>query len=414
MIIFLCRRHAVSPAAILLKLFFLISLIHNPLISAQPFTIQIPFERDENGSIILKLELDSGTKRIQTRWLLDTGSELTHLNSAIDGDYYKVEEGTVNVRDAHGDRLYNQVRISIKKLIISGVEIKNIQAARTNFEFISKYEDEPIDGVLGMNFFVNHIITINFQENVLLITNKKIAINGQKLYIKNHGVPMCRLRCGKQIFNVVCDTGWNGSIALPKIFDSSIKPTGKSYSAGAFSNAYGLSIQPMKLEWLGRHWFSKSAFWAYPNITESKRLVNGLIGLKFWDSVAIVTFDFIRGQVIIPNTCIVLPLKKKAGPFIPVYWDRKDPMAPLLVVEEVTHLEPYERLGFESGDIVISIDGKAEGLSRRRFQDASLTPGSHVGVRRKGQVINLTIPVIPATPPAPAPPYPAPLPPNSP
>ncbi|MBK8726521.1 MAG: hypothetical protein IPL96_10900 [Holophagaceae bacterium] len=408
------QRPSRSLVKLSIRFFIALAFFVLPLVGSEARTIEIPFERNENGHIIVKLELSSGLKKIETKWLFDTGSELTHLSDTIPEEFYKIGKGVVNVTDAYSSKEKNQTIITINQFIIGTQKINNIEAVKTNLKFSLKYEDEPIDGIIGMNILVNNVVKIDFELRKIYISNVKFQTHGIKLRIVNKKVPICRLKYDNKTIEAICDTGSSGSFEFPNMSGIIVEPGAGVYTAGAFSNSKGSNYKPRSIEWLGRFWFSRRGRWTKANVVISPGILKGTIGMRIWGAVPSVTFDFIKGWVIFSHSGAELPMDKSKGPFIPVYWDRKDPIAPFLVVEEVSHLKPHERLGFESGDIVISIDGNAEGLSRRRFQDASLTPGSQVEVRRKGQVLSLTIPATPATPPAPAPPYPAPLPPNSP
>jgi hypothetical protein len=391
-LISLGRRRFLPPTKAWFLLLVLLKLGCHPLFAEEPYNLQIPFKQNENGHIIVELSIGSGTRRIPTRWLFDTGSALVLASDRLPPGCFSTPDKVVRIRDSSGTIVPNKKLVSINELYIGDHKIENIDATKMNFTSSNKYEDEPTNGIIGMSVLKNFWVKIDFINKTISLSNRTLPSKGRKLPIKVQGVPTCRLRNGSQFLEVICDTGSNGSINLPPLRDSTPQLRGGSYSAGIFSNYVGSSTELESLVWPGRHWFSRSGKWSKPSVGVIPASANGTIGMKVWAASDYVIFDFINDWVIFPDRGPELPLDASAGPLIPVAWDRTDPSAPKLVVEEVAHLTPRDRSGFQSGDVVLSINKDREGLSRRKFNNASMVSGSIFEVMREGKEMTLKVP----------------------
>jgi hypothetical protein len=110
---------------------------------------RVPFQKGENGIIVIRSETDAGTLKL----CLDTGSTITLIRaSRLSDQKCTIEERGFSV-------------CSTKRFLIGNKDF----GAKNLFLYDLSPEFLEIDGVLGMDFLKNHIIYIDYKNEMIYL-----------------------------------------------------------------------------------------------------------------------------------------------------------------------------------------------------------------------------------------------------
>lgn len=221
-----------------------IRLIKSGEVEQKEFKVEIPFEL-RYGLIILKVKID-GTEH---DFILDTGApnvlskELTsqlNLNTVF----------SKNVTDSHGEKSELDF-LYIDTIDIGGIKFLNMGAAVADLTVSPEIACLGIDGFIGSNLMKKAIWDIDFENQIITITNSlsslDIPANSEKTaFIETvTGTPVISITLsGQTEKNVSVDLGSNGGFRLSgKTYDKLVKNksiTSYTFSYGAAgSGLYG-------------------------------------------------------------------------------------------------------------------------------------------------------------------------------
>ncbi len=127
----------------------------------RPKGIITALEIDENGMPIVKVRLSSkkpGVPDREFRFIFDTGAGLNVIDAALPADYFweepaKPKGGNDTVGDSTGQRIATRI-VCLKRMEFAGMVRDDLTAFRMDLKntMLGRIQDEPVDGILGMNF----------------------------------------------------------------------------------------------------------------------------------------------------------------------------------------------------------------------------------------------------------------------
>lgn len=262
-------------------------------------------------------------------FLLDTGVEQTILFSLDDKDEVKLFDVEklklkgLGSKDAIDSYKSSKNKVEIKDFVDYNHEIYIVLDQEFNF---SSQVGIPVNGIIGYNFFRNHIVEINYDRKKITVyghSHKKIGSRLQKKFIKEpitieNKKPYCisNIKMGEQTIpsKLLVDTGNSDAVWVFLTKTDKIKLPEKSiqdYLGRGFSgNVYGQRARLNSFE------FGKKAF-DFPLITfpdsNSVKSVNfvpdriGSVGSEIISRFTIV-FDYLNNAIYtMPNSHLNLP-----------------------------------------------------------------------------------------------------------
>lgn len=178
------------------------------------FKTQIPFEF-EKGIMLLKLKIANETYN----FVFDTGA-----NTVIDDDLAK----KINFKKIGIQRSIDsgKQKRKLKIIELDTIQIKNIQlthivAAVSDLEHLKAICNCDIDGILGANVMNKAIWDIDFEKQVIMLTDVKDTLKNDSqtpinFYSVGKGTPQIRFSSNHQYWGELdLDTGSNGGIDFP-------------------------------------------------------------------------------------------------------------------------------------------------------------------------------------------------------
>jgi hypothetical protein len=104
--------------------------------------------------------------------MFDTGnSQGLALTTAISDKFDYEVTGTSTTRNADGSYRGDIQLIKIKKINIFGEEYSNVNSSISDWQL---YSSEKFNGLLGLEYFRNKIVTLDYKNNKIAITDKEI------------------------------------------------------------------------------------------------------------------------------------------------------------------------------------------------------------------------------------------------
>ena len=155
--------------------------IATPTVSAVPGAAEIPFELFRGSRIVLQGQING----IATPMILDSGAGVTTIDDdfarriGLRGGMKITAEGAGGEQDAE---LFQDVALEVGNLRLSGVTV-----AALELEAIEKGIGRPIPVILGRELFMNSIVELDFDRNVL-------ALSPQAGFVAPAGAAEVRLR----------------------------------------------------------------------------------------------------------------------------------------------------------------------------------------------------------------------------
>lgn len=343
--------------------------------------------QDENGLLVVPVTLHSmkGWDITKTfRFLLDTGSSVCIVDWSVPTEFFWDEPQTeTRTRDIAGQSLA-ATTVLLKRVDVGTVIRDGVLAIRTDLRHqIGRFEDQPVDGILGMSFLRGTRFVLDPTANRLVWWADHFSPGVTVPLSETPGGPWITLRFGNQEVLATVDTGHSGGVDLPL----ALKPKGE----GQATVSTGLSGAPVagadvRVDRLD---VGSSAWIGLPVGFQGARKT-GLIGIDVW-MAAPVCFDFITNHLTFSlDASGHLPIRRGPSRNLPLQWDRSG-RAPRLLVFLVKPGSAMEKAGCKPGDELIQA-GNLQGpaLTRRAVQDLVASGIQHVWiVRRNGQDLKL-------------------------
>jgi len=115
--------------------------------------------------ILVSVRITGPTKVAITRMALDTGATRTSLDQEIAAELgYGVDSSTETVRVATGSQFESVPVIGVERIEALGNHKENLPILSKSLP-----TGLPIDGLLGLDFFRNHRLTIDFREGLITL-----------------------------------------------------------------------------------------------------------------------------------------------------------------------------------------------------------------------------------------------------
>lgn len=353
-----------------------------------------PMDVDASGLLIVKVRLSSkkqGAPDRDFRFIFDTGATLNVLDASVSADYFweepeKPKGDSSTVGDSTGTRVPTRV-VCLKRLEFAGTVRDDLMAYRMDLKgtLLGRVLDEPVDGILGMNFLRGTRFVI---DPVAREIRWWQDISGFRTPIAYNESDHPILAVKVAGTNVPCtlDTGGSGGFQMPGDADASDHPTPFLYSGASGEVKEGKCVKVDRLEAGGKAWTQVSLDLVKPgeggaNIGRDV-LCAAPLGLDFIDQWITFTLD---GQGRLPYR------KQAAAP--PLAWDRR-PEGSRLRVSRITPLSRWEKAGLKEGDEVVAVGSlTGEALNLKAVRTISDSRGAHVWrVRRDGAEKALNVP----------------------
>jgi hypothetical protein len=299
---------------------------------------------DTSGRPVVELALlAKGGQRHTFRFLIDTGSSLMLLGSTIPPEFCQKAE-SVQIQDATGQ----SVSCSRCKAVLAiGERPREIDAARVDLEGLRRWEDEPVDGVLGMSALRGNRLLLDPRRGQ---ANWDASLDGIKVPIGYglDGAPVLTLVVGLEHVLVKVDTGDSGTLTLPTRF----APEHRSFRVRTgMAGVQEVSSQaPLSRVGCG------SARWENIPADFSDRV--STIGVAALFGNGPVELDFVSDALVFRLTGEQLAWRRPILE-LPVIWDRSQ-QPPTLRVAWVPKGSPLEGAKARPGDVIGRV-GNLEG-----------------------------------------------------
>ena len=148
---------------------------------------------------------------------MDTGSTYCVLDKSIAADFFKPHsQSPIKVSDINGVTTAYSL-VSIHRIRIGDITQPNVNAIVMDLKhgLLGSIEDEPIDGILGMNFlkgrsFTWEPLTQSILWNVTPLLGRQLPIDYSET-----NLPTLKLSVGKNVFQVDLDTGAATGLSVP-------------------------------------------------------------------------------------------------------------------------------------------------------------------------------------------------------
>jgi hypothetical protein len=339
---------------------------------------------DENGLPMVSVTLHSLKNPNVSRTFrfeLDTGSGWCVVDKSVPTEFFWDE----NQIQASARDIANQIVASstvlLKRIEVGGLSRDGVIANRMDLRNqIGRFEDQPMDGILGMSFFRGTRFVLEPKENRLVWwgshLNPGVTV---PISVGNGGVPWLTLRLGNQEAAAILDTGSTSGVDLPL----GLRPKGEGeamVSAGMSGKQLaGTEMKVSRLE-------AGTGAWTDLPVTFESEGGPGRIGTDVWFA-APVCFDFITDNLTFSvDRNGNLPIRREPSRRLPLMWDRSGTTPHLLVIL-VKPGSAMEKAGCMVGDELTQVgDLKGQELTRRAVQDLVASGGKHNWViRRNGQ-----------------------------
>lgn len=343
--------------------------------------------QDESGLLVVSVTLHSmkGWDITKTfRFLLDTGASCCIVDRSVPTEFFWDEPQTETTTRDIADQSIAAPTVLLKRVEVGTVTRDGVIAIRTDLRNqIGRFEDQPVDGILGMSFLRGTRFVLDPTANRLVWWADHFSPGVTVPLSETPGGPWINLRLGNQEVLATVDTGQSGGVDLPM----ALKPVGKGQATVSMglSGALvaGSDVLVNRLE-------AGSSAWVDLPVGFQGVGKTGRIGVDVW-MASPVCFDFITNHLTFSlDASGNLPIRRGPSRNLPLQWDRSG-RKPRLLVFLVKPGSAMEKAGCQPGDELIqagSLQGPA--LTRRAVQDLVASGVQHLWiVRRNGQEVKL-------------------------
>lgn len=370
---------------------FLLLLLHLTVTSAvaeERKTVPTsPLSQDESGLLVVPVTLHSMKSWNTTRtfrFLLDTGSSACIVDRSVPTEFFWDEPQTETTTRDIADQRTVAPTVLLKRVEVGTIIRDGVFAIRTDLRNqIGRFEDQPVDGILGMSFLRGTRFLLDPSAGRLVWWDLHFSPGLTVPISDTPGGPLVSLRLGNQEVLATVDTGHSGGVDLPM----ALRPEGKGMATVSMglSGALvaGADVRVNRLE-------AGSSAWVNLPVGFQSAGKTGYLGVDVW-MAAPVCFDFITNHVTFSlDAAGNLPIRREASRNLPLQWDRSG-RSPRLLVFLVKPGSAMEEAGCLPGDEVIQAGAlRGPTLTRRNVQDLVASGAQHIWiVRRNGQELEL-------------------------
>ncbi len=345
------------------------------------------FTLDENGLPIVSVTLHSMKSWNVTktfRFLLDTGAGWCIVDRSVPTEFFWEEPQTETTTLDIANQPTAAPTVLLKRIEVGGVTRDGIIATRMDLRNqIGRFQDQPVDGILGMSFLRGTRFLLDPKASRLVWWDYHFSPGVTVPMSEGLGGPFISLRLGKLETQATVDTGMSGSVDLPM----ALQPKGDALATISIglsgARVAGSEVVVNRLE------AGPGAWVDLPVGFQAEGKTGGIgVGVLL---AAPVCFDFITNHLTLSLDAEGhLPILREPSRKLPLMWDRGGE-APRLIVFIVKPGSAMEKAGCKVSDEVIKAgDLKAPALTRRAVQDLVASGVKHAWtVRREGQDTNL-------------------------
>lgn len=321
------------------------------------------------------------------RFLVDTGAQgQARADSALVRALGLTPTGRVSAGDTSGSRIELDT-VLLPSVEVGGVTFKNIVAAVRDYN--AGQTGARIDGVLGLDLFVDHLLTMDYRSSTLsLRTGALPEPDGLRTFEMTlpRGVPALRIQVAGQVFEADLDTGAAGAVMLPASAASSLPLVSKPVLSGIARTATG-TFEVLTATLDGTLQVGEWTI-AQPALEFSDRFTHANVGSRLLREF-VVTVDQRNRRIRLSRSRtgpIDLPAPRRAGVAGPTTPEG-------LLVDVVVPGGAAERAGVRKGDLIVEIAGRQLVTIPATEVGAALTTADVVSivVRRDGQKLALTL-----------------------
>lgn len=347
--------------------------------------------QDEGGAMILEVMLCAldqvGTGR-KCRFLVDTGSTMCAIDTSLPPSLFWDDGTSFETTDATGGLLLSPAVI-LKRIEVGGMIRDNIPAMRMDLRngWLGTFQDEPVDGILGMNFLEGTRFVLDPQRcEVRWWQRLKTSDKNLRLVYNAERIPCLVVRFRGREATCVLGLGFEGGITLPW----SLKPEskGKDSMTQGLTGAHqgGMILEGQTVE-------AGQASWREIPVGFDEGNEKGLLGVHLLGA-APICFDFVVNQVVFTDQGTgSLAYLRQASTALPLAWDRRG-ATPRLFVHAVVPSSRLEAAGLQAGDEVLQVGPlKGKVLTRRAVMAVLARGEAHAWVvARQGKPMTLAFP----------------------
>jgi predicted aspartyl protease len=346
-----------------------------------------PITLDESGLPIVPVTLHSmkNWNVVRTfRFLLDTGSSACLVDQSVPSEFFWDEPYLDSSVEDLAKQVMGAQSVILKRVEVGHVSRDGIMAARMDLRTqIGRFQDQPVDGVLGMSFLRGTRFLLDPKAGRLVWWENHFSSGAMLPMTDGPDGPVLKLRLGTQETSALVDTGSNGGIALPM----DLLPKGDGHAAEAIGLS-GVLVSGSEVV-VARLEAGSSAWSNLPVAFQGTGKIGGIgVGVLL---AAPVCFDFITNHLSFSlDATGNLPIRRQISRSLPIIWEGQGGTRRLVVLL-VKPGSAMEKAGCKMGDELIQV-GELQGaaLTRRSVQDLVATGARHVWVvRRKGQEVKL-------------------------
>lgn len=318
-------------------------------VDSSGFYVTVPFEYKEKEIFIEAII--NGQKGL---FLLDTGAP-----NLITSNFQKqlgIKAITnQSIRDSRS-RKATQSFTRLNEVEIGGIKFKNTGAVIADFNKSPEIQCLGIDGLIGSNLMRQAFWQIDYQKEVLIITDQseKLNIGDQPIKLSFEpslqGTPKIKLTGSNQLkTKIKLDTGSGGELTLNSRYIRKIEGKRRYKYGYTSSGLYGSDIDTTVLVKGKEIWLDATRF--QNNRLKGDKKSSNLIGNQFLEDY-LVTIDW-KQQLIYLNLLTNLEDKVKRNYGISVRHDQEQ-----LIVSSIIKDSPADLLGIKLKDQVIAINDK--------------------------------------------------------
>ena len=325
------------------------------------------------------------------RMVIDTGASISVLDSSIPDFFW----GGIGKRTKGGtstSEIVQARRGVVYDLGIGGMHFREVQAISVDLSSsLSRSDDAPIDGVIGMNVLRDQRFQMDFSNHLIRWGSEPpgSAVTTSPISYDRFGDPLLEVSIGDKKLSVGLDTGSNEFLVVSPEDLRGVKVLERQMKAGVASGLGDSTIIQGSIKLDGGVKLG-DRLWSSPDVlqedTRKALLGIGAMGPSVW-------FDFIGDTVTFTlDKDGSLPATPTRHFPIAAYWDRRDAAPPQLIVLAVKPGSPYENMGIRTGDVLIQVgDLKGKALTIRSLGDC-LNKGTPlvVVIDRRGNRLELS------------------------
>lgn len=353
-------------------------------------SVRTPIELGAMGAVIVKVHLlgADGISR-EFRMVLDTGSSATMLDRSVPSSFWKAGGGEGIALGSHGETEAEPVRIH--QIQVGPHFYKKIEGARIDLRPVTRMEDSPFDGIIGMDVLRAHRFRIDFQNRELIWGDGPDGHHLMSISKDEFGLPEVKLMVGGLKLKTLCDTGSNTFLTLPSEIKRRMRAkindlqTGLS---GGIGSAPPVPTMELAVDGVG----AGTRVWCEANVVFTEGPTTTRLGREsLWPSVWFDLPNNRMGFSISPSGCLTSqpPIRSPLW----VFWDRSSPVAELKVLA-IKPGSPFESAGIKPGDVVMQIGNLKQGdLGIVSTREAVSRPGPvRMVIRRDGKQLEFEVP----------------------